>query len=115
VGKERVLNVQHPGSRPVFAPAICFGLCGLFAAHSALIFVLYRARILQQLAFADSNALIFGGPFLLSALAYLLLLRRTLPRPRGLEGNIALAVGALLAAFVSTCVALVIVFNILGT
>lgn len=112
---ESVMSLRQSESPTVSAPMIGIGFLAILVGHCGLFFVLYRARVLHHSAFADSDALVFGAPFLLAAAAYFLLFRLPFSPPRSRGRIISIAVGGLFAALLSSVAALIVAFNTYGT
>lgn len=107
------MSSQIPIGPAIRAWCIGIGSLCILAGHCALQFFEYRERVIYHSA--NSDALVFGAPFLLAAAAYFLLLSLSFPRPRSLGRTISLAIGVLCAAFLSTAVAFFIASNTYGT
>ena len=109
------MSLQPFEHRTVSAPLIGVAFGGVLAGHCAAVVVLYRARVMNHASFANSDALVFWVPLLLAAAAYFLLLRLPYSQPRPRGRTAALALVAILAALLSSAVALIIAFNTYGT
>ena len=109
------MSLQPFESHTVSAPVIGVGFLGVLVGHCVLFFVLYRARVVHHSTFADSDALVFGAPFVLAGAAYCLLLWLSFPQPRSRGRTIVIGVAGLFAALLSSVAALIIAFNTYGT